>query len=86
VQPFTCPHCGSHDYLVVLTGCDISGGTLEEGFLWNAESGMYDSSGSVLADAQEIENETGRAVCAGCQRDVSQEVLQYEASQDTGTA
>jgi Zn finger protein HypA/HybF involved in hydrogenase expression len=86
VQPFKCPHCGSHDYVVVLKGCDITGATLEESFAWNTDSGMYDTGGSVLLDAEEIENEEGHAICAACERDVSKELADYEASQGPGHA
>jgi hypothetical protein len=86
VQPFKCPHCGSTDYVVVLTGCEVSGATIEEGFTWNPDSSLYDTTGSVLVEAEEVENEAGHALCAKCERDVSQELAAFEASQDTGTA
>ena len=86
MQPFKCPHCGSTDYVVVLTGCEVSGATIEEGFSWNPDSGMYDTTGSVMVEAEELENEGGHALCSKCERDVSQELAAYEQSQDTGNA
>lgn len=77
-EPFTCPHCGAHDYVITLTGCNITNATVQEGFEWNEESGEYDSTGSIIADSEEIENEGGEALCASCEKDVSEAVAAYE--------
>lgn len=77
-EPFTCPHCGSHDYVVTLTGCNITNATVQEAFEWNEEGKDYDSSGSIIVESDEVENEGGEAVCANCEKDVSQAVAAYE--------
>jgi transcription elongation factor Elf1 len=79
-KPFTCPHCGSHDYAIVLTGCKVLGATIEESFNWNPLSSEYQSSGPVLTDSESIDNEGGEAVCSNCEKDVSDAVSAYEAS------
>jgi transcription elongation factor Elf1 len=77
-QPFTCPHCGGHDYVITLTGCNISNATVQEAFEWSVEEGDYGSSGSIIVDSEEIENEGGEAVCANCEKDVSEAIAEYE--------
>ncbi len=86
MKPFTCPHCGAHDYVVILTGCAITGGILEEAFSWDPATGDYISGGSVLVDSESLENETGRAICSNCDKDVSAAVQAYEAGTDSGVA
>ena len=78
--PFTCPHCDAHDYTIVLTGCTVTGATLQESFSWDEESGEYVSPGTVIVESESVENESGQAVCSGCEADVSEAVQQYEAS------
>ncbi len=82
--PFTCPHCGAHDYVITLTGCEVSGGTLQEGFQWDESAGGYESTGSVLVESESIENEGAEAICAKCERDVSDAVAEYEESLPSG--
>ena len=50
-EPFKCPACGSNDYTIVLTGCSVSGATLQESFAWNSEAGEYASTGTVILDS-----------------------------------
>lgn len=78
VEPFTCPHCGAHDYVITLTGCTISGATVQEGFEWDPEAKVYDSSGSIILESEELENEGGQATCTNCEKDVSDAVAAYE--------
>ncbi len=80
MEPFKCPHCGSHNYVIVLSGCQITGGTLEEIFEWDEANHAYVSSGSVLVESESVENEGAQAVCSGCEKDVSDEVAAYEES------
>jgi hypothetical protein len=90
--PFTCPHCGSHDYSVVLTGCQISGGVLQESFEWDEDAGLYGSSGTVLVETEAIEHADASAICNACEKDVSEAVSKFEesfadqASEDTAQA
>ncbi|PYX92534.1 MAG: hypothetical protein DMG67_06595 [Acidobacteria bacterium] len=85
-QPFTCPHCGSHDYSIVLTGCDVAGATLQEDFAWDPERGEYSSGGTAILSSESVENEAGRAVCQECEKDVSEAVAAYEEQQGSGCA
>lgn len=78
--PFTCPHCGSHDYVVELTGCEISGGTLQEGYEWEESAGQYNTSGTILVDSESVDNEAATAVCSKCEQDISEAVAKYEES------
>lgn len=80
MEPFKCPHCGSHNYAIVLTGCEITGGTLEEFFEWDAANSAYVSSGSVLVESESVQNEAAQAICSACEKDVSDEVAAYEQS------
>ncbi len=80
MEPFKCPHCGGHNYVIILTGCEISGGTLEEVFEWDAANGAYVSSGSILVESESVANEGAQAVCSNCDKDVSDEVAAYEES------
>lgn len=80
-QPFTCPHCGSHDYAIVLTGCNLTNATVEEVLTWDEEEQDYASSGSVVVDSEEMENDGASAVCAECEKDVTDAVRAYEQSQ-----
>ncbi len=84
--PFTCPHCGSHDYTVVLEGCEISGGVLEESFEWDNDAGRYESGGTLLTEAESIDHEAASAICNNCEKDVSEEVSKYEESLPDETA
>ena len=78
MNPFKCPHCGSHDYSIVLTGCTVTNATIQEAFTWDEEAKEYASSGSVIVDSDDLENETGAALCCNCEKDVSEEVSAYE--------
>lgn len=80
MEPFKCPHCGGHNYVIVLTGCEITGGTLEEVFEWDAANSAYVSSGSILVGSESVENEAAQAVCSSCEKDVSEAVASYEES------
>ena len=44
-QPFKCPKCGSKDYVVVLTGCNITGATLHDAYTWSEEEQEYSFGG-----------------------------------------
>lgn len=78
MEPFKCPYCGSHNYVVVLSGCEITGGTLEEVFEWDAANSAYVSSGSILVESESVENDDAKAVCSSCEKDVSDAVAAYE--------
>jgi hypothetical protein len=80
-DPFKCPQCGSTDYTIVLTGCNVSGATLQESFAWDAESSSYGSSGTLIVESEVVENDGGQAICTGCEADVSEAVQAYEAAQ-----
>lgn len=80
MQPFTCPHCGSHAYTIVLSGCSLSNATLHETFEWNEQEHEYASSGTVVADAEELTPQDSEALCAECEKDVTDAVAAYEAS------
>ena len=82
-EPFKCPNCGSNDYTIVLTGCNVSGATLQESFGWNAEAGEYASTGTVILDSESVENDGGQAICSKCEADVSDAVSAYETAQST---
>lgn len=84
-QPFKCPHCGTNDYVITLTGCTITGATVQEAFEWDSAAGEYGSSGSIIVESEEVENEGGQAVCAQCEKDVSEAVAEYEEAQGNGT-
>jgi len=79
-EPFKCPSCGSNDYTIVLTGCNVSGATLQESFAWNAEAGEYESGGTIILDSETVENDGGQAICSACEADVSDAVSKYEES------
>jgi hypothetical protein len=79
-DPFQCPACGSSDYTIVLTGCNVSGATLQESFVWNAEAGEYASTGTVILDSEAVENDGGQAICSSCETDVSEAVSAYETA------
>lgn len=81
MQPFACPHCGSHDYSVVLTGCTVTNATLHETYIWDAEGQQYTSNGTLLAESEEVTPETSQAICAGCEQDVTEAVAQAETTQ-----
>jgi len=85
-QPFTCPHCGAHDYTIILTGCEVSGATLQEDFAWDSQRGEYSSDGTVIVSSESVENESGRAMCLQCEKDVSEAVAAYEDQQESGCA
>jgi len=80
-EPFKCPSCGGNDYTIVLTGCNVSGATLQESFGWNAEASDYESAGTVILDSESVENDGGQAICSSCEADVSDAVTAYEAAQ-----
>ena len=80
MQPFNCPHCGSHGYTIILSGCSLSNATLNETFHWNEEDKEYNSSGTIVADAEELTPQESEAVCSECQKDVTEAVAAYEAS------
>jgi len=77
-EPFKCPHCGTHDYIITLTGCNITNATVQEAFEWNEEEKDYGSSGSIIVDSEGVENEGGEATCVNCEKDVSEAVAAYE--------
>ncbi|MDP9268180.1 MAG: hypothetical protein M3P27_07610 [Acidobacteriota bacterium] len=77
-EPFTCPHCGAHDYIITLTGCNITNATVQEAFEWDEQEKDYGSSGSIIVDSEGVENEGGEATCSNCEKDVSEAVAQYE--------
>lgn len=79
-QPFTCPNCGSHDYAIVLTGCNIANATVEEELRWDPEQQEYVSGGSVIVDSEEMDNEGASAFCPECETDVTDAVRAYEDS------
>jgi len=80
MQPFTCPHCGGHDYSIVLTGCTVKGATLEEDLTWDLASQDYVSTGSVILESESVENATAQAFCLNCQKDVTEAVAAWESS------
>ncbi len=86
VAPFTCPHCGAHDYNVVLTGCDVAGATVEEEFLWDPTAADYTSSGALIVDSASVEAEKAQAFCAQCETDISEALARYEEQQSGGSA
>ena len=79
-QPFKCPKCGANDYVVVLTGCDIKGATVEVRHMWDDEADDYISSGSQVVESESFENEAGHAVCSDCEADITEAVMAYEQS------
>lgn len=79
--PFTCPKCGSHDYAIVLTGCNLTNATIEEVLNWDEEQQDYVSGGSIVVDSEEMQNEGATAMCASCEEDVTEAVRAYEISQ-----
>ncbi len=81
MQPFTCPHCGSHDYTLVLSGCTVSNATLQETYNWDEKGGQYMSVGTILADSDEVEPEITQAFCAACEKDVTDAVAEHQAAQ-----
>ena len=81
IQPFKCPQCGGHDYAVVLTGCNITGATVEERYMWDDEAQEYIFGGSQVVGSEKVENEAAHAVCVDCEADVSEAVGAYERSQ-----
>ena len=80
-QPFKCPHCGAHDYVVVLTGCNITGATVHDAYTWNEEEQEYSFGGSLVVESESIENEGGQAVCGGCEADVTEAVTAHQEAQ-----
>jgi hypothetical protein len=79
-QPFKCPHCGAHDYVVVLTGCNITGATLQDAYIWDAAAQEYSFGGSVVLESESVENEGGHALCGKCEADITEAVTAYEQS------
>ena len=80
MQPFTCPHCGSHAYTIVLSGCTLSNATLQESFEWNETEKEYVSGGTIVAETEELTPQESEAVCSECDKDVTEAVAAYEAS------
>jgi hypothetical protein len=80
-EPFNCPHCGAHDYVVVLTGCNITGATLHDAYTWSEEAQEYGFGGSLVVESDTLEHEGGSAQCCGCEADVTEAVTAYQASQ-----
>jgi poly(3-hydroxybutyrate) depolymerase len=80
-QPFKCSTCGSNDYVIVLTGCNIKGATVEERYAWDQEASEYIFGGSMVVESESVENEAAHAVCANCEADVTEAVTAYEQSQ-----
>ncbi len=80
MQPFTCPHCGSHDYAIVLRGCNITNATLQEAFSWDQEAQEYGTSGPLLAESDEVEPQDSQAVCVSCEQDVTEAVSAFQAT------
>ena len=85
-QPFTCPHCGAHDYSIVLSGADVAGATLREDFHWDSATGEYTSEGTIMLDSQSVESESAQAICCSCEQDVSSAVSRFEDQQAGGHA
>ena len=80
-QPFKCPKCGANDYVVVLTGCNIQGATVEERYMWDDEAREYIFGGSQVVESETVDNEAAHAVCVDCEADVTEAVGAYERSQ-----
>ena len=80
-QPFKCPKCGSSDYVVVMTGCNIKGATVQEAYSWDSEAQQYGFGGSVVVESDSVENEDAHAVCGQCEEDVTEAVDAYEKAQ-----
>lgn len=85
-KPFSCPHCGGHDYVVMLTGCKVTGATLEEAYTWDAVNEEYVSSGSVVVDSETFDSQGAQAVCSNCETDVTDAVSAYESTVAGGQA
>ena len=86
MQAFTCPHCGSHNYSLVLTGCKLTNATLQETFEWDEEAKDYGSAGTIVIESDEVAPEASQAFCAACEKDVTAAVANFEASLASGTA
>ena len=82
-ETFKCPHCGAHDYVVVLTGCNLTGATLHDAYTWSEEEQEYSYGGSLVVESETLENEGGSALCGGCEADVTEAVTVYQASQSS---
>ena len=80
-QPFKCPKCGSKDYVVVLTGCNITGATVQEAYAWDEAAREYSFGGSMVVESESVENDEGHAICSECEADVTEAVSAYEQSQ-----
>ena len=80
-QPFKCPKCGSKDYVVVLTGCNITGATVQEAYTWDEAAREYSFGGSMVVESESVENDGGHAICSECEADVTEAVSAYEQSQ-----
>ena len=80
-KPFKCPHCGAHDYVVVLTGCNITGATVQDPYTWNEEEQEYSFGGSLLLENESLENQGGHALCGQCEADISEALSAYEQAQ-----
>jgi hypothetical protein len=80
-QPFKCPKCGANDYVVVLTGCNITGATVHENYMWDDEAHEYIFGGSLVVESESVVNDAAQAVCTDCEADVTAAVTAYEKSQ-----
>jgi hypothetical protein len=86
MKAFACPHCGSHNYSLVLTGCNLTNATLQETFVWDEEARDYGSAGTLVVESDEVTPDASQAFCAECEKDVSQAVAAYEDSLQSGAA
>lgn len=80
-EPFRCPNCGAHDYVVVLTGCNIQGATVQETYTWDEAGHEYSFGGSMVVESESVENDGAHAVCGECETDVTDAVAAYEKVQ-----
>ncbi len=78
MKPFTCPSCGSHAYTVILSGCTVANGTLQESYEWDADVQQYTSSGTMLVESDDVTPTESQALCTGCEQDVTAAVAEYE--------
>jgi hypothetical protein len=86
MKAFACPHCASHNYTLVLTGCTLRNATLQETFVWNEEEKDYGSAGTIVAESDEVTPDASQAFCADCEKDVTQAVAAYEESLQSDAA
>ena len=82
VKPFICPYCGTNDYTIILTGCNIQGAIVHECYMYDDEARDYIFSGSMVMESQASENKNAIAICTACEKDVSKAVGAYEQSHE----